>query len=119
MKRGISNILIVLLLACAIMPALSTEEKIAQHILDALRDAEADINKNQWLSLGCFCGPMAYAASLTRTPAVPTERLVGKSSEYLDVYSEEYRRKRKALQVVLFNFSLRPSIVLMRTDNSS
>ena len=99
MKRCISNILIVLLLACATMPALSTEENITQQaVLDARSDAKTDINKPLWFSLGCFFGPIAYAASFTRTPAVPTQRLVGKSTEYLNVYSEEYRQKRKSLQ---------------------
>ena len=48
MKRCISNILMILLFTYSVMPAISTEVDIsAQAVLDALRDAEADINKNQ------------------------------------------------------------------------
>ena len=99
MKKRIAPVLIILLFAYSVMPAFSTEADIsAQAVADARKDAEADINQTRWLFYGCCFGFTGYMVALRVEAEIPTQRLIGKSPEYVIHYFVEYRRKIKSLR---------------------
>ena len=99
MKKCIANVLIILSFTYSVMPAFSTEADIsAKAVADARKDAEADINQTRWFFFGCCCGLTGDMAALRAEAEIPTQRLIGKSPEYVVLYSEEYRRKIKSLR---------------------
>ena len=71
----------------------------AETIVAAERDAQADVNKGFWFLGGClggFVGPMiAYGVELPP----PVTRLLGKSPEYVALYTNAYEAKAKTLRV--------------------
>ncbi|MDE0401759.1 MAG: hypothetical protein OYL97_10825 [Candidatus Poribacteria bacterium] len=71
-----------------------TEEAKAQ----AIADAEKDTDKTSWFMAGCFLNILGIVAAQIRTPPVPADRLVGKSPEYVAVYTLSYQAKRTQLQ---------------------
>ena len=82
-----------------ILPTFSTETDIAaKAVVDAKKDAEADINKIRWFFYGCIFTVPASIVVLSLKAEIPTERLLGKSPEYVTYYTTEYRRKTKALR---------------------
>ena len=99
MKKCIAPVLIILLFTYSVMPAFSTEDDIsAKAVADARKDAEADINQTQWFLYGCCFGITGYIVALRAEAEIPTQRLIGKSPEYVNHYSVEYRRKIKSLR---------------------
>ena len=105
MKKCIAPVLIILLFTYSVMPAFSTETDIsAKAVADARKDAAADINQTRWLFYGCcfgitgYFGIIGYIAALRAEAEIPTQRLIGKSPEYVIHYSVEYRRKVKSLR---------------------
>ena len=70
----------------------------AQAVIDARRDAEKDVNIILWTASGCCFSAITYTVAVTRTPDFPINRLIGKSPEYVLLYSQEYQRKTISLQ---------------------
>ena len=70
----------------------------AQAVIDARRDAGKDVNKIQWLALGCCFNGITHAAATIMTPDIPINRFMGKSPEYVFLYSQEYQRKARSLR---------------------
>lgn len=65
---------------------------------DAIADAEKDINQTSWFMTGCFLNIIGLAAARTNIPAVPADRLIGKSPEYIAVYTIKYKERVSELQ---------------------
>lgn len=85
----------------------------AQAIVDAATvDANKDVNKPLWLGTGCLLSgllflpgwygcllpPVGLAGTYFYRPAPPLARLMGKSPEYVDVYTSTYKSKRGTIQ---------------------
>ena len=105
MKIELKNILQILALLMVVltfsMPFVTFAQQNSlqtEAIVAAERDAQADINKGLWFLGGCLGGfvvPMiAYGVEL----APPVTRLLGKSPEYVAVYTDTYKEKAKKLQ---------------------
>ena len=84
------------------------EMSASQAIVDAERDAAVDANSVLWLGgtfigtslVGClFCGlPSILIASIYQ-PTPPAARLMGKSPEYIMLYTQTYKEKTKSRQM--------------------
>lgn len=86
----------------------------AQAEIDATADANKDVNKPLWFGTGCLLSGLVFLplpswyscllppAGLTGTyfyqPAPPLSRLVGKTPDYVSVYTSTYKSKRGNIQ---------------------
>ena len=86
----------------------------AQAAADAVADANQDVNKPLWFGTGCLLSGLIFVplpnwysylltpVGLTGTyfyrPSPPLSRLVGKSPEYVAVYTQTYKSKRGNIQ---------------------
>ena len=87
----------------------------AQAETDAISDANKDVNKLLWFGGGCLLSglaliptpgtftscllpPAGIAATYFYKPAPPISRFVGKTSEYISVYTSTYKSKRGNIQ---------------------
>ena len=121
-------LLMLLILGCGgkVMPINSTSE-VQRGTREAARDARKDVSKTTWFGCGLVggCLPLAaviasdhYAtrddtlfylsllglpgptcAALLHIPAVPPERLLGKSTDYVNAYMRVYRRDVKRQRI--------------------
>ena len=75
---------------------------------DAEYDAEDDVNTALWLSAGgilgiagtCVLGAVAVGGAYVYQPVPPTDRLLGKSAEYVNFYADAYKARMRRLQLV-------------------
>ena len=63
--------------------------------MQAEKDVEKDTNRVLWWGAGFLCGIFGVAAGYLMTPAVPAERLTGKSSSYVQQYTTCYQASAK------------------------
>lgn len=87
---------------------------VVQAEIDAAADANKDINKLLWFGTGCLLSGLTFLPipgwsscllppiGLTGTyfyrPAPPVSRLIGRTPEYVDVYTSTYKSKRGNIQ---------------------
>ena len=75
---------------------------------DAEYDAEDDVNTAVWLSAGgilgvagtCLLGAVAIGGAYVYQPVPPVDRLLGKSAEYVNFYTDAYKARMRRLQLV-------------------
>ena len=75
---------------------------------DAEYDAEEDVNTAVWLSAGgvlgiagtCLLGAVAVGGAYVYQPVPPADRLLGKSVEYVNFYTDAYKARMRRLQLV-------------------
>ena len=70
-------------------------EDSSKAIYDAERAAENDANKTMWFAMGCLLGPIGWLIAEAGSPAPNASHLVGKSPEYVALYTDAYRSKIK------------------------
>ena len=98
--RTISLICILTLLSVTfqgITQATEHGSDAAQAMLDAQRDAQA-ADVTAWGWAGGLLGPMGILIATIYTPTPPINRLIGKSSEYVAIYTSTYQQKVKGRQ---------------------
>ena len=113
MKRGvIFQFLVVLMVALSVeMPlrCFAQQDSVALKAkADAEYDAEDDVNTAVWLSAGgilgiagtCLLGTVAVAGAYVYQPVPPADRLLGKSAEYVNFYTDAYKVRMQRLQLV-------------------
>lgn len=66
--------------------------ELAEAITAAEQDAKADINQGTWGVVGFLCWP-AVIVAFTMQPPPPASRFVGKSAEYIRIYTQTYKAK--------------------------
>ena len=124
--RSLLALLMVLLFLSSSLGTLA--QQISAEV-QAKQDAKSDVNKSAWFTAGCIgCAsgwvilvlsdetedpirrslvclgmmvpllPIVYAASASSVP--PTERLLGKSPEYINVYVDSYPKEVKRQRVI-------------------
>ena len=74
------------------------EQIHSQAVADAQRDAQLVVNKTVWQLTGCVGNVFGMGAALIYEPRLPAERLIGKPPEYVEYYTNEFRRETKGLQ---------------------
>ncbi len=75
---------------------------------DAEYDAEDDVNTTLWLAAGgvlgtvgsCLLGTIAIGGAYVYQPVPSAERLLGKSAEYVNFYTDAYKARIRRLQLV-------------------
>lgn len=88
----------------------STENSdFLQGRLDAQRHAKGD---TEWYCFGCAMGPAAVFLPLFLTFNPPPERFIGRSKEYVQGYTEDYRKNQKAAN---FKSALKGSALVILT----
>lgn len=70
----------------------------AQAIADAEQDVSMDVNGTLWFLGGCLGNITVIIIANVIEPTPPASRLLGKSPEYIAVYSDTYKTKAKNLQ---------------------
>ncbi|RLF38766.1 MAG: hypothetical protein DRN12_07930 [Thermoplasmata archaeon] len=96
--------LIALVLVCALMlnPILALAQQRAE-IEEAKAAAEADAKANTntalWFAAGCLGGYVGLHIAYIYQPSPFASRLLGKSPEYVAVYTDAYRNAVKEIQV--------------------
>ncbi len=64
----------------------------------AKMDAEQHTSKILWFAAGFFLNIFGWILAYFITPTPPASRLVGKSPEWVAVYSDAYKEKAKSIQ---------------------
>jgi len=78
------------------LPVLGQQQDAANQ---ARADARAKVNGGTWLIIGIFLGVIGYAIALLSPPRTPASALIGKSPDYVAVYSETFEEEGKKIQM--------------------
>ncbi|MXZ00490.1 hypothetical protein F4Y93_07515 [Candidatus Poribacteria bacterium] len=113
MKRGLLfHTLVVLMLGLSLnvsLQCVAQQNSVALKAkADAEYDAEDDVNTALWLSAGgvlgvagtCLLGAVAVGGAYLYQPVPPADRLLGKSAEYVNFYTDAYKARMRRLQLV-------------------
>ena len=104
-KLPIASAMIFLLCFYSIIsPSLSLDAQIttiSEDMVQAQIDARNHVGSglNAWYFGGCFLGIFGIAGSVLITPDVPPINLLGKTPEYVIVYTHEYKSKSKSVNL--------------------
>ena len=99
---GIAS-LVILTFCHPIFAIAQQNSQILQAKIDAENDAKKNNNPHLWgggtfviaLAGGCLLGSLPLIGSFIYEPNVPSQRLLGKSPEYILLYTETYKKKAK------------------------
>lgn len=70
----------------------------ARATADAINDAQADTNGTLWYFAGCLLGVIGILIAYVAEPSPPPARMMGKSAEYLTIYTMAYKSEARSLQ---------------------
>jgi hypothetical protein len=73
-------------------------EEVANACKQGEFDAQRDVNGTLWLAIGFFGGIFGVAAAYLIEPTPPASRLLGKSPEYIQAYTDCYTSAAKSIQ---------------------
>ncbi|MCK4225846.1 hypothetical protein KAX29_03035 [candidate division WOR-3 bacterium] len=94
------KVLLVFMVLIILTPTISIAQtsEIGDACDQAKRDANEDANRVLWYGGGCLFGIFAVGAAYVIEPSPPATRLIGKSSEYVAVYTDCYIAKKKSIR---------------------
>lgn len=78
------------------MPILCQQADVAAI---ARADAQRNVNGTTWLLIGAFLGILGYVIAMLVPPKAPASALIGKSPDYVTVYTEVYEETGKSIQM--------------------
>ena len=112
MKKGLLfHILVVLMLGLIFnfpLQAIAQQSTTFTNARTAAEyDAEDDVNTTVWLATGGILGiagnlplgAIAIGGAYVYQPVPPAERLLGKSAEYVTIYTDTYKAKARSLRL--------------------
>ena len=67
--------------------------------LTAEQDAESDARKIRWVFIGVFGNILGILIASIYEPTPPVSRFLGRSPEYVAMYTEIYKAKSRSVQV--------------------
>jgi len=73
-------------------------EELANACKQGEFDAQRDVNGNLWAAIGFFGCIFGVAAAYLIEPTPPASRLIGKSPEYIQTYTDCYKSAAKSIQ---------------------
>ena len=102
MKRSLTSGVLVFFIVVLVfnMPFLILAQQNpieVEAVVKAAADAESDVNKTSWFMAGCFMNIIGVLIARTNTAPVPAERFVGKSPEYIALYTLSYQAERSKI----------------------
>ena len=71
----------------------------ARAAMEGAQDAQADENAAIWFFAGCLLGVIGVVIAAVVEPTPPPTRMMGKSPEYLAVYTQAYKAEGKSAQL--------------------
>ena len=92
MKKVLSTLIIISLLA---VPIATTASDAGNACAQAQMAAKQDANGTLWFFLGCLGTVIAVALGYTLEPSPSATTLLGKSPEYVAVYTDCYKKEVK------------------------
>jgi len=95
--RNLGNF-IAMLMALLILAVPILAQQAENAALLAQEQARRDVNATTWFIIGFFLGIVGYALAYLIVPNPPSSALVGKSPEYVAIYSDAYREEGKRIQ---------------------
>ena len=91
-------ILSILLVITPITVNVILAQEVATACIDAERLAESDINGTTWFAIGCFLGILGWVIGLVADTSPPATQLMGKSPEYVAIFTDCYKKKAKSIK---------------------
>jgi hypothetical protein len=95
LKKIISSVIVISMLAA---PALVLAQEAGDACMQAQVDAERDVNTTLWFFAGCLFGIFGVGAAYLLEPSPSAVSLVGKSADYVAVYTDCYKDKGRSIQ---------------------
>jgi hypothetical protein len=95
MKKIVSLVLGICLL---VIPTIIIAEETEDACIQAQIDVERNVNGPLWFGVGCLFGVFGWGAAYLLPPSPSPVNLMGKSSEYVMVYTSCYKEKGKSIQ---------------------
>ena len=74
------------------------DSELADAVATAEQDTKANVNQRAWSVVGFLCGSPTVIVDFTMQPPPPAARFVGKSSEYIRIYTQTEKAKALNLQ---------------------
>ncbi len=96
-NKAICLVLALLLVAVPVMAEQAEKADITDYMqgkMDGQRDGKSS-SEILWLAVGFLLGPVGILIGYLVPPTVPADRLIGKSTEYVQGYTEGYQNKGK------------------------
>ena len=87
-----------LLFSMPVITLAQQNSELADAVAAAEQDAKADVNQGVWGAVGFLCSVVAVYAAYFHQPPPPAVRFVGKSPEYIHIYTRTYKAKVRNLQ---------------------
>lgn len=111
--KTLSVVMVILLFSMPFLALAQQTSDAAQAIADAQRDAKL-INASIWGAAGCFLSFAGVFLASVATPPVPAEKLIGKSPEYVVMYTTTYQQtvKSKQTKIAIAGCVVGTSVVL-------
>ena len=82
-------------------------------VMEATADAQADTNGVLWFFAGCLLGLIGVVIAAVADPTPPPARLMGKSPEYLAVYTQTYKSEGHSAQLHSALWGLGTAVVVV------
>jgi hypothetical protein len=82
-------------------------------VMEATQDAEADTNGVLWFFAGCLLGLIGVVIAAVADPTPPPARMMGKSPEYLAVYTNTYKSVGHSAQLHSALWGLGTAVVVV------
>jgi hypothetical protein len=82
-------------------------------VLEATQDAQADTNGVLWFFAGCLLGLIGVVIAAVADPTPPPARMMGKSPEYLAVYTNTYKSVGHSAQLHSALWGLGTAVVVV------
>ncbi len=95
MKKVVSTLIILSLIAG---PVIVLAQDAGDACLQAQMDAERDVTGPLWFGAGCLFGILGVGAAYLIEPSPSAMSLLGKSPEYVAVYTNCYKNKGSSIQ---------------------
>ncbi|MBN2379233.1 hypothetical protein JXM67_05470 [candidate division WOR-3 bacterium] len=89
----------VLLVVLSVVPAITlAQETESDPCLEAKYDARQDVKSWQWIAVGCVFNLLGVGAAYLLKPTPPPDRLLGKSSDYVESYTECFMKAARKVR---------------------
>ena len=91
-------VFVLMLLALTVPFFAQSQDVVTKACTDAKLDAQKDINTTLWMGAGCLFGLLGIGAAYVLEPSPPASRLLGKSSDYVAIYTDCYKDEGRNIQ---------------------
>lgn len=98
LRNGLSMVLVTVLIFLPVTNVFAQQRGTEDAMRDARADAQAAANSALWLGAGCLFGIFGLAAAYLMVPSPPATYLMGKSPEYIVVYTDTYKSTAQSIQ---------------------